>query len=413
MLLQQRKKKRNSAKQLLLFIIWPLLALIVNIKHYRTKDFQLVALLFFAYFGYVFVTALETSDVYRYAILFDKYAKLSIELKLSFFEDRMFDLFRPVSFFVVSLFTNDARIFLAFVATIYGYYYLKLFRIITLYLHASKAKYAGLFVISWLFTLSITGFQFIRFNTAEVVFIYAAAEILLNGNRGVKTMANLVLACLIHFSLVLPVICLLFYTFIYKNKVVLFYLFVITFFVQFVEFNALADLIAQYLPEILDEKKGYLNKDLNILRETELKTVNWYILYRPIVLRITLLFLLFPLIHRRSAKSEFRMFNLLNFALFLGVIGNIASIIPSGGRFLGIAIHILWLICTIAYLAGNLKLDVLRSIIVALVLIYNIIVGTRFMMDGASIELIFGNPIFAYFSHSNIPLIDYIKDLLM
>lgn len=411
--LQQRKKQRYSAHQILLFIIWPFLALMVNVKSYRTKDFQLVALLFFAYFGYVFVTVLETSDVYRYSILFSQYAQLPIELRLSYFENRMFDLFRPVSFFIVSLFTNDARIFLAFVATIYGYFYLKLFKIISLYLHKSKAQYAVLFVISWLFTLPVYGFQFIRFSTAEVVFIYATTEIILNGNITTRTISNLVLACLIHFSFVVPVICLLSYTFIYKNKVVLFYLFITTSFVQFAEFDTLANLIAQYLPESLESKRGYLNEDLNVLREEDLKTVNWYIFYRPIVLLSALLLLLFPLVHRRSAKSELRMFSLLNFALFLGVIGNIVSIIPSADRFLGVATHLLWLICTIAYLAGNLKLDVFRKTIVALVLIFNIIVGTRFMMDGASIELLFGNPIFAYFSHSNIPLIDYIKGFLM
>ncbi|HQP76950.1 MAG TPA: hypothetical protein PL069_06040, partial [Saprospiraceae bacterium] len=119
----------SSKHYLLLFILWPFLALITALANYRQREARRVVYIFLVYYGLTFVNNNEVVDAFRYAYNL----KVNAQLPFSYFfkiigglnSDTTIDIVEPFISFIVSRFTSSYGAYFAVWAGIYGFFYLK------------------------------------------------------------------------------------------------------------------------------------------------------------------------------------------------------------------------------------------------------------------------------------------------
>lgn len=400
----------GSIAAYILFLISPLLSLVVLARNFRSQAFFNVAWLFFGFLGIIIVTSNEASDVYRYSTWFNEYSNSSEQIQKSFFEEDIFiEVYRPLSFFLVSSFTDSSKIYLGFVALIFGYFYVGIIRMLLDNVLNRIGVFQLLFVLNFIFVFSFLGFQFVRFTTASVIFLYYFLRY--SKNQDVKNILLSATSITIHFTFLFPVIILIGFHFFIKNKdlKIWYLLFLITSIITFVDFTVLKNIIEQYLPAELESKKGYLNEDYKMNVDESLSNVNWYIKYRADLLKFASLYIIYHLIFKFKTL-DLQLVGILKFALFFGVFANIVSVVPSGFRFLVISNSLIWFAIAAFFLRNNLySMNGIKVKILSGVIIFNIIIGFRYVFDIMPIELFIGNPILVFLGTSGVPLIEFIK----
>lgn len=399
----------NKIYGLLLFLCFPFLAIVRLSSYYKHAFYQNFIWLFFGFLGIILLTHDTASDAYRYSIWFEEYANLPVELKLNYFsKDLSLDYFRPYSFYFVSLFTTNAKVYFLCIALFYGFFYKGILKFI-FDSFDQKVNYTGaLALISFVFIIPFLGFKFIRSPVALVVFIYFLL-IYLKTNK-LKYLILAAAAILVHFSFVLPVVFLIGYQFVPKKTGFFLLLFIASVFFTFFDFSALKTLIEMYLPQDLDSKKAYLNEDYkeNIVNAVE--QVNWYIKYRLSFLTYSSIVLVLYFLYK-SKIPQLKNISVLNFGLLFGVVANIISVVPSGDRFVGISMPLIWIFIITNYIQYQkvVNKNKLINLLFTTTILFNLLIGLRYLFDDISIEFFLGNPLLALFTMTNIPLIDFVK----
>jgi hypothetical protein len=395
----------------LLFLMSPFMSLIVMAKSFRSKVFYNLLWLFFGFLGFILVTNDQNSDAFRYSQSFKEYSNLSDDLRLNYFYDENgIDVFKVVSFNIVSAFTDNGSIYFLVIALFYGYFYIGILKYVFNSISFRLNFFYVLLILNFTFILPFLGFKFVRFSTATVVFLYFLIEYLTNGKR-----INLLYLCfsvLIHFSFLLPVFFVFIYQFLPKKINIFFVLFVLTSFLSFFEFGVLKVIIEQYLPENLESKKSYLNEDYKELVDKGFGELNWYIRFRASIIRNTSILLLVYMFFSKKL-NQLKYHSVLCFALSFGIIANIISVVPSGFRFLAISNSLIWFVFTINLL--NNKFLILNKkilLITKIVVFYNVVVGLRYLAEDMPVEFFIGNPILAIFGTTNIAMIEFIKHFI-
>nr|MBP7505728.1 hypothetical protein [Prolixibacteraceae bacterium] len=117
--------------------------------------------------------------------------------------------------------------------------------------------------------------------------------------------------------------------------------------------------------------------------------------------------------HHHWDPGEPGLRRFFGFTLFLGGFVQIVSLIPSGPRFIIIS-HALFYVVFILVLArvpGKSSFSLIKNISVPL-LLYYILYNVRMGFDFMGILTFLGNPLFAFLSSEQLPLIEFIKSLL-
>lgn len=399
----------NKKYGLLLLLCFPFLALVRLSSYYKHTFYQNFIWLFFGFLGIILLTNDSASDAYRYSIWFEKYANLPSELKVNYFTKSLsLDYFRPVSFYLVSLFTTSAKGYFLCIALFYGFFYKGILKFI-FDSFDQKVHYTGaLALLSFLFIIPFLGFKFIRSPVALVVYIYLVL-MYLKTNK-LKFLILSVTTVLIHFTFVLPLIFLVVYPFVPKKTGLFLLLYVASVFFTFFDFSSIKGFILMYLPQDLDSKKAYLNEDYKENLVNAVKQVNWYIKYRIPILTYSSIVLVLYFLYR-STITELKNINVLNFGLLFGVIANIISVVPSGDRFISVSTPLIWIFIITNYIQYRNIVQKTKFInfLFTSTILFNLIIGLRYLFDDISIEFFLGNPIVALFTMTNIPLIDFIK----
>ncbi len=405
-----KSQEKSKPFLILLFLLAPLLSVIVAAKFYRKKIFDQVVWLFFGFMGLIIVTTYTGSDVHRYHKWFEKYTVLDDYSKSIFFKDDVaIEIFRPASFYIVSKCSSNPQIYFAFVALLFGYFYVGILRLLLNSLRGDFNLLKVLVVLNFVFLFNFVDFQFVRSTLAKTMFIYY--YLLYCRDDKIKYLLGSSLSILIHFMMVLPSFILLIHYLLNKksNIKLLYIFFVLSSFILIFDFTSLKSLIETYLPEDLETKKGYLNEDYKENVDSAFNSTNWYIKYYGEISKYTLIYLSYLLVFKVKQCGN-QLTNVLRFAFLFGIVANIVSVVPSGHRFFGIAYPLIWFVVSGTILGAAQKFPSAKfPRFIWIVFFFFITIGLRFVFDVMPLEFFLGNPVLAFFETSNVPLIDIIK----
>lgn len=416
------KKQKSNFLPLTLFIFWPFGTLIYSIKNFTRYESRNIVWLFAIFYGLVLVTSYSGLDAYRYAQDFISMAinqySFSEVFGSYFITKGETDIFEPLLMFVVSRFTSNPHIFYAVVGLIYGYFYSRnIWLLIDRYYFTKKINYGfylGILLLGFSFVQSLTSLQFVRFSTASVIFLYGLLNAYFNKkNAGYLWM---LITPLVHFSFIFPLIFVVIFRFIPKKTNIFFIFFIFSTFIIQTKLEVLSNFLSAYVPSFLQGKvEGYANPLYAEKVSEAINTTNWYIKYRAdMLIYLGYLYTIYIYFQGKKRLQQFPVYkNMFCFILMFYGVSNIFGIVPSMNRFINVALYMLFAFIILFYKIGPKTkfLRIINYISVPVLLVY-IVVGIRIAMETSGVMLFLGNPILAIFGADQVPVIEFIKEIL-
>jgi len=217
---------------LLLFVIWPFLALITALMNYSDKAAKKVVYIFLIYYGFSFFIGSDSlSDSARYSLSLKANAALPFK---DFFKvigglnsDTSIDIIDPLISFIVSRFTSHYSLLFAVYAAIFGFFYLKSFNLLFTRYKENPGWNALVHMIFFAAILPVTAINGFRMWTAVWIFFYGAYHVILY--RDLRFLLITFFAPLVHWSFIVPNAILLLYLFIGNRNMVYFPVVLISF----------------------------------------------------------------------------------------------------------------------------------------------------------------------------------------
>lgn len=419
-------KPRQALKHILiLWLISPLLSLYFSLKDIRNPKILPAFVLFSFFFGLSFVVpenVAGSADAARYAeelrlLNNSSFGLTEISNYLYNPETKKIDIYQPLTTWLISLFTDSPRWLFAVFGLVFGWFWFRNIQLVIKYApHKMDWALVTLFILFAL-TNPIWQINGVRMWTAAQIFAYGVFLLFLAKRKsGYYYCAA---SILVHFSFIIPFALLLAYHLIpNKNTKVFFLLYVGSFTVN--ELNI--ETIRQYfemLPDVFQSRKGYLN-EAYVERFMEGRasggSTGWHVLLsRKIQTYFFFLstVLIYIELQFRQIKISRLFRGIFNLALFFSAFANIASNLPSGGRFYVIANTIMIVAFILFYSERVNNLSFYRTALKVAMpfLLFLIIFKIRVGFDYMGVVTILGNPIIAVFAPNEIPLIDFVKSL--
>lgn len=326
-------------------------------------------------------------------------------------ESNTVDIYQPLLTFVLSRFTNDGNILFAVFGIVYGYFFS---RNIWLLLDLSKGtkvdlKY-WLLIITFICVLGFWNLNGVRMWTAANVFFYGAFQYLVNGKK--NGIFFLISSVLVHFSFILPIGFFLLFVLVRIPWRVLYFLFISSFFISSLNISAVRTKLESVAPAfLLPRVTGYTSDEYVEVVSNMNESVNWYIKIHSdsLMWTIAILFTIIYFSKSRKFKEDKSFSNLFGFSLLFLSVGNITSLLPSGGRYVLVAQ--LFGVALLVFYYVRFKVDLFDRWLVLLspLLYFFIIVSLRISFDTISVMTILGNPLLALFFDLPFPLINFFK----
>lgn len=332
----------NSRNYLILFLVWPFLALLVAIKNYDQKEAKKVVYLFLIYYGLTFVIGDPGgagSDSERYAMRLMNTAKLPFS---DFFEivgglyadETSVDIIEPLISFFVSRFTSYHGILFAVFAAIFGLFYLKSIDLLHDCYKANPGLNALIVMTFFVFILPITSINGFRMWTAAWIFFYGAYHVVLFKDK--RYLLLTLGASLVHFSFLTANFILIIYFLLGNRNFIYIPIAILSFIIPNVltpYFQSISFFLGGAFQNRYD---GYSSENYGIARQEEFEQASWFIQIGSDLLLYYLLFsivvikLSFAALEKDNAEK-----NLFSFLLLFLSFVNFGKSIPSfGGRFL-------------------------------------------------------------------------------
>src|SRR5690606_4926513 len=214
--------KDNTPKKstLLMVVIWPILGLIMAIRHYNSFNAKNIILYFCVLFGFTFVID-EAMDGDRYAQrLKDDYGKTFSESALnehiSGLYETSLDFVQPLINFIVSRFTDSHHVLFAVYALIFGYFWLKTIDFVNKRVQLGRNKLTIVYTIFLISLITIFNLKGFRMLTAAWIFIYGALHVVFK--KDWRYLLVSFAACTVHFSFLTANFILLLWLFVGNHK---------------------------------------------------------------------------------------------------------------------------------------------------------------------------------------------------
>ncbi len=397
------------------FLVSPFLGFIQAFKHYKEDWAKNSVWLFVIFYGYTMFRP-EIMDSSRYvAKLKELYnSPLNWDIFVANFyseESSSVDIYQPLVTYILALFTDNGNILFAVFGILFGYFYS---RNIWLLLDFSKNQRINRNMIAIIAAFScVIGFwtlNGVRMWTAAHMFFYGAFLLLVYGNR--KGIVIAALSILVHFSFVMPFAVLLFFYFVKIPWRILYFFFIASFSISTLNVDSIRSRLESVAPDfLLPRVKSYTSEEyIEVISDLN-ASGNWYITYYTTFLNWYLV-ILFSFIYFSTAKSKTHnksFSNLFGFSLLLMSIGNITSLLPSGGRYLLLAQLFGMALIYFYYVVFNDTAFKKWALVVSPILLFYIVVSIRISIDTVSLMTILTNPILATIVDLPVPLIDIIK----
>jgi hypothetical protein len=413
-----KKNWRLDPTWFLFWLIWPFGALISAIKNFRNPISKTIFILFCLYFGFVFIVStdlLNGADSARYvqSLVQMHNDPLSFENFRSILynkETNMVDIYQPFVTWFISLFTGNPKILFAVFAFVFGWFYANNLWIILKRIKHKISFSLFIFLLTFMLINPIWNINGVRMYTAAQIFVYGCLLYFLDGNK--KGLIWSASSIIVHFSFLFP-LALLFLFFILPKKLPVFFIFfILTSFVtevNMVQFRKTLNV----LPEVFQPRvKSYTNKAyvMRIKNENEKKALHVKIADNALKYTLyTLLIVVFFAFYRNFRQNQI-LYILFCFSLFIFGWAQLASLIPSGGRFLNIA-YSFSIVFLILFFKENIIpyfINYFKILALPLLLFYCIF-SIRVGFDYMGLSVIIGNPIFALLINDTTPMIEFVK----
>ncbi|MFH5833521.1 EpsG family protein [Halalkalibaculum sp. DA3122] len=404
----------------ILFLVWPLLALVSAFRNYRSSWGKNILWAFVAFYGLCFAIGTESqgSDIVRYVeevqILHERSLSLSGALDY-YLESGELDIFRTLIALVVSRVSGSQVVLTLVFGTIFGFFYSRNIWYVLEQLQGKIRMITYLLLICFALIVPVWYMNGFRMWTATHIFLYGLLPYLFEEKRSGLAVASL--SILMHFSFIVPVGLLYGYIFL-GNRVTLYFLFFIsTFFISEINLTVINNFMQTYAPEILYERTdSYLVESEGQGGEGGGGPV-WYARFYTVALKWSVMGFLVVLYLK--GKNFFlknrRWMNMFSFILLFYGTANILSLIPSGSRYVTIAN--LCAMALITLYVQNRKDEVVMKRFIALAtpaLLLFVVVAFRIGLYSMSATAILGNPVIALFlTGDHISLNDALKTLIL
>lgn len=399
---------------ILVYLIWPLLAVYESIRNYRESWAKNGIWLFVIFFGFTFVPR-EGNDSWGYVQSLKDMHNADMDLnqlfRMLYVEgSRYLDMIQLLITFLVSRFTGDGRILFAVFGALYGYFYSRNIWFIISSTEGKLGMVEKILIIVIAFVIPIWSMNGVRFWTAAHIFIFGALQILLY--RNMKGFLIAAFSILMHFSFILPLFILGAYIVAGNRTVFYFVFFVVSLVISGIDPLILRTVLLQYLPGIFHDRiYSYTNPDYLDDVNYAYETATFYARYYKPVMRIgvsSLLILVF--ISGKKFWNDVKVRSVYSFSLLFAALMNIISGLGSLGRFERVAqlIGLAGVFMFFYILPKNHKSRKWFYIFLPFLLFYLFTVFRK-GLDNTGIYSLISNPIFTPFLPNDMALIDLIK----
>lgn len=333
MIKDDRYNKRNT---IVIAMIWPIMGLIMALKHYNKFNTKNIILVFCVLYGFTFVIN-EEMDGDRYAErLKNDYGKPFSDSAFNEYITGLYetslDFVQPLINFVISRVTDSHHVLFAVYALVFGYFWLKSIDFVNKRFQMDRNELTILYTIFFISLIPIFNINGFRMWTAAWIFIYGALHVVVN--KDWRYLLISLAACTVHFSFLTANVILILWFFLGNHKWVYLSLALITFAISELDLSVVRS-YAQMISPALESKANAYASDAYADNVAQLRSNDvWFMQLSPILTRylllFNLLFMIFVSTKKKLPKSEL---NLLSFTLLFLAYANIASLVPSGGRF--------------------------------------------------------------------------------
>ena len=394
-----------------LFFLSPLLGVIQAFKHYKEDWAKNSIWLFVIYYGFTMYRP-QTMDSSGYVAKLVKLHNAQVNWNMfttSFYSEdsNIVDIYEPLITFALSLFTDNGNILFAVFGLVYGYFFSRnIWMVIDLSQGKRVDKGFWILIVTFICSLGYWNLNGVRMWTAAHIFFYGAFHYLVYNRK--KGLLFAVSSVLVHFSFIIPVGVFVLFALFRIPWRILYFGYLASFFVSSLNIESLKSRLESVAPAFLLPKvESYTDDEYAELISDMNESANWYIKYyiKALMWAITLLFTFIYFSKEKNFKDDKALSNLFGFSLLILTLGNISSILPSGGRYLVVG-H-LFALATLVFFyirIGNLKYRYWVNML-SVVFIFFVIINIRISLETTSVMTIFGNPIFAAIFDISIPIV--------
>lgn len=340
------KNKVHSSVGYITFLFLPILSFFIAIKNYRQMWSKNVVWAFTAFYGYHFASPNEGADINRYIEKFHEYTNDNYTIGnfiVSMYSagSTTLDVLEPLTSYLLGRITTNHHLLLLIYGIIFGYFFSRNLWIIIDHTKGSLTLRSVAALTLLVVEIGIWEINGFRFWCAAHMFIYATLNLVLLNNR--KGYIFLVLSCLMHLGMFVPVVALLIYRFIKLPVSMLFVFFIFTFFIAELNIEFVRNLLNTYAPSFLSNKlSSYTsNEYIELVNET----LGGYSIFYQLSTKIRLVIIVLftgVIFYNKKLFMHTPMFQLFAFYLLLGSLANILSQLPSGSRYVIISDFILY-----------------------------------------------------------------------
>lgn len=399
-------KDRSALYALVLFLVWPLLAVASAFRNYKEPWAKNIFWAFCAFYGFVFAIGAESqsSDIVRYVTEFQVLhgKQLTLAGIVEYFKSSgEIDVLRTTIAVIMSRFTDSQPILTMVYGVIFGFFFSRNLWFIMERLKGKLVPVTLLLLTCFFLVNPIWEINGFRMWTAAHIFIYGLLPYLFDGKKSGLWISAM--SILVHFSFIIPVGLLLAYGLAGNRLTLYFCFFLLTFFISEIDIEAFNNLVESYAPEVLQERTASYRAEGQVekFREgAEASSRNWYVNWYRRTLSWSLTGFLVVLYVK--GRDFFRVnpgwLNLFSFTLlFFGAI-NLVSSLPSGGRFYKV-VYLCALALVILYVQNQPREKAMKRFILVATpgLLLFVIVSVRIALYSLSSAAIMGNPVIALF----------------
>ena len=408
-----------------LFLLLPFLAVIMAIRSFRTSWAKNIIWAFVVFYGFTFSISApvgkeaasadinrntdQVSNLYESNLGFAGIAKL-------YRDNKDIDILQLTISIAVSFITDSPRVLTAVFGLVFGFFYSRNIWFVIERMNGKLKLTAILLLVAYALIDPIWNINGFRFYTAAQVFIYGLLPFLFDGKK--KGILISALSILVHFAFLLPAGVLLLYVIVGNRTLIYFIFFLASLLSTGINIVAFNNFVESSIPGVLaDRTATYRNEDTveelqSGVNDANAPQRNWYInLYNaalewPLVAFLAILFFK----KRKMALFDKRFLNSLSFTFLFWGVANIMASLPSGGRFITVAMFsaLPLIILYVQNFPGEKYLTHKVKIALPALLLF-IIVSIRIGFLTISVNTLMGNPIVALFTDYEIALDEIIK----
>lgn len=412
--------KRDSFYSVLLFLVSPIISVVVAARNHKASWSKNMLWLFVIFYAISFTLPSEGSDVYYYKTQLEMFHDKNIDF-MDFisnfyssernhnFEKSFDDAIQPALTYFVSLFTDNWKVLYFFVGAIFGYFYSRNLWFLMDSIRGKIQNVHILILLGFLLVVPFWQLNSIRMWTAGHMFFYGVVTYLYKGEKN-KGLMVIICSAMMHFSFLLPVFAFVMYLMMGNRNTLYFILFIVTFFINEIDLGAVRSVLTAVLPDFFHRRVETYTPGEEVLKAEVVRS--WHAVYYNFVLKWIVFFcvIILYIFCRKRIEKHPQLLKIFSFTLLILAVGQLSSLVPSGGRFLRIGYLFAFLI--LFYSVQYFKdLKVIRKSFYLITpgLLFYCVIAVRVGFDSINVGIL-GN-LFTLLVLGNIdmPIIDFIK----